>query len=339
MKRMKVLGLCLVAAFAFSALVASAAFAVDPEYQICGKAAKSGKLYIGKYSEKTCAKEASPAEITEGKKNKYEREEISKAKKKGFKGKNSGAPHNNIVNVFGEKKGGPSEPAVIEGTTTCQKEKVTGENTGAKTTTWHTEYSKCSAVVAKIPTECNTKEKKKGDIDTDQLSSTLVNLDKGPGHKKVGIRVKGGGPGGRLAQYECLEGGLNVEVFGEILAEVKGNLNSAEKATEDAAAEGPLKLQGYTYEEEAMGSLTADEETAKGFWEYGYGLAACEKGEEPFPPGTHTQAECEVFLGGPPPPAPINLTSVITGAQNATAPGVQNGVSVIKGEDELIADN
>ena len=335
MKRMKVLGLCLVAMFAFTALIASAAFAGDPEYQVCGKAAKEGKTELGHYSNKNCES----ASFVEAGGQKYERESVASAKKKGFKGKNSGAPHNNIVNPFGEKKGGPTEPGVIEGTTTCSKEKVTGENTGPKTNTWSTVYGKCGAVVAKIPTECNTKGAKKGEIKTDELESTLANLDKGPGHKKVGIRVKGKGPGGRLAQYECLEGGLNVEVFGEILAEVKGNLNVANKTTEDVAAEGPLKLQGYTYEEEAIGSLTADEETAKGSWEYGYGLAACEKGESPFPPGTHTQAECEVFLGGPPPPAPINLTSVITGAQNATAPGVQNGTSIIKGEALLIADN
>ena len=217
MKRMKVLGLCLVAMFAFTALVASAAFAADPEYMICGKAEKGRESRLGQYSGKVCGN----SEFVEAGGQKYERLPESAAKKDWLQGQERRRPHNNIVNVFGEKKGGPTEPAVIEGTTTCQKEKVVGENTGPKTTTWKTEYSKCGAVVAKIPTECNTKERKKGDIETDQLSSTLVNLDKGPGHKKVGIRVKGGGPGGRLAQYECLEGGLNVEVFGEILAEVR----------------------------------------------------------------------------------------------------------------------
>ena len=157
--------------------------------------------------------------------------EWAKAKKKAFKGKNEGAPHNNIVNVFGESgKGGPAEPAKIEGTTECQQEKVAGETTGPKTTTWKTEYKKCTAIVSKIPTTCNTKDEKGGVIKTDQLSSTLVYLDKA--HKKIGIRVKGGGPGGRLAQYECLEGGLNVEVFGEILAEVQGNTNIANKDDE-----------------------------------------------------------------------------------------------------------
>ncbi|HTY97929.1 MAG TPA: hypothetical protein VMB91_12865, partial [Solirubrobacteraceae bacterium] len=170
MKRINVLGLCLVAVFALSAVIASAAFAVDPEFQICGKAAKNGKVYTGKYSDKACSAAEPKGE------GKYEREEWSKAKKMGFKAKNEGAPHNNIVNVFGEKKGGPTEPATIEGTTTCQQEKVTGTTTGPKTTTWKTEYKKCSAVVAKIPTECNTAKAKKGVITTEQLTAELVNL-------------------------------------------------------------------------------------------------------------------------------------------------------------------
>jgi len=338
MKRMKVLGLCLVAVFAFSALIASAAFAADPEYMVCGKAAKEGKTELGHYSGKVCGN----SEFVEAGGQKYERLPESAAKKTGFKGKNEGEPHNNIVNPFGEKKGGPKEPGTIEGTTTCAKEKVVGTTTGAKTTSWSTVYTKCGAVVSKIPTECNTLNAKKGEIKTDVLSSTLVNLDKGPGHKRVGIQVKGGGPGGRLAQYECLEKGLNVEVFGEILAEVTGNLNVANKSTKATAVEGPLRLQSNTYVEESQGSQTADEETAKGNWEWKFALQACEAGEEPFAkilgPGKHSKAECELVIG-PEPPAPINLTSVITGAQNAVAPGVQNGTTVDKGEAFLIADN
>src|SRR5271155_5366427 len=120
MKRMKVLGLCLFAMFALTALTASAAFAEDPEYQVCGKAAKEGKVELGHYSNKNC--EAASFNKEGGQK--YERAPEATAKKFGIKGKNEGSPHNNIVNPFGEKKGGPTEPGVIEGTTTCLKEKV-----------------------------------------------------------------------------------------------------------------------------------------------------------------------------------------------------------------------
>ena len=55
-------------------------------------------------------------------------------------------------------------------------------------------------------------------------------------------------------------------------------------------------------------------------------------------PARTRKAECELALGAEP-PAPINLTSVLTGADNASAPGVQNGISVVKGEAFLIADD
>ena len=338
MKRIKVLGLCLVAVFALSAVIVSGASAALPEYQICGKTTKNAeKKYTGKYSEKTCGKEASEAEQLEGKHNKYERVAWTNAKKTTFKGKNSGNPHNNIVNPFGkEKKVG--EPGQVEGTTECTKEKVAGSVTGPKETKWKTEYSKCEG----LGTACTTDgAKKAGVINTDELESTLVNLDGTTPHKRVGIRVKGLGPGGRLAQYKCLEGGINIEVFGEILAEVKGNLNVANKMTEDVAAEGPKKLQGVggTYVEEAPFG-PASEEAAKGWWEYNEGLKACEAGEPPFPPGPHSQAECELFLGGPNPVPvkPVLLESVVTGLKSGDAPGIQNGTSLIKGEAFLIAE-
>jgi hypothetical protein len=55
MKRIRIVGLCLLAAFATTALAASAAQAAGPEYFSCVKAAKVGKTYTGQYSAKTCA--------------------------------------------------------------------------------------------------------------------------------------------------------------------------------------------------------------------------------------------------------------------------------------------
>ena len=138
------------------------------------------------------------------------------------------------MNPFGkEKKVG--EPGQIEGTTECTKEKTAGNITGPKESAWTTAYSKCEG----LGTECKTNGAKKGEIKTDPLSAVLVNLDGTTPHARVGIEVTGGGPGGRLAQYTCLEEGINIEVFGKILAEVKGNLNVANKVTHDIAAEGP----------------------------------------------------------------------------------------------------
>jgi len=202
--------------------------------------------------------------------------------------------------------------------------------TGPKTTTWKTTYKKCEA----LKTKCNTAAQAEGTIITEQLSSTLVNLDKGPGHKRPGILVKGGGPGGRLAQYECLNKGLNVEVFGAVLAEVTGNLNTAAKSTVIKVKEGPLKMQSDMYQEEV-----SNEEGGKAYFEWGFAMEACQKGEPPFPPGPHSAAECIGFIGGPPAPAPTSLISVVSGAQNAKAPAVQNGETAQKGESMLIEDN
>jgi hypothetical protein len=329
MKRIRIVGLCLVAVFALSALVASSASAALPEFKVCGKAAKAGKpaKYLGKYTNKECSKEASPAEITEGKKNKYEREEWTKAKKTTFKGKNvDGTPHNNIVDPFGVNsvKG---EPAQVKGTTTCTSEKVTGKVTGPKTETWSTEYKGCEA----LSTPCNTKGDKPGVIKTEVLEGTLVYIN--VAGKVPGLRVKGLGAGGLLAQYECLSGGLNVLVHGEIIAKPQGNTNSANKHVKTVAEEGPLKMQSNMYENEAF-----TEAQGKEYFEWGFELEACLKGEAPFPPvpPAKTVAECEVFIGPAPAAPATSLISTVSGAQNATAPAVQNGTSESTGEAFLI---
>jgi len=72
MKRIRTVGLCLVAVFACSALAASSAMA--GEYGKCVAVAKVGELYHGKWIDKACeVKKASEQEVAEGgKKNKYE---------------------------------------------------------------------------------------------------------------------------------------------------------------------------------------------------------------------------------------------------------------------------
>lgn len=340
MKRIRIVGLCLFAVFALSALVASSASAALPEFKVCVKAAKVGKLYTGHYTDKACSKHATAPEEAAGKTNKYERASWTKAKKTTFKGKNvNGTPHNNIVNPFGVSKGGPSEPAHIEGTTTCTSEKVTGKVTSEKTETWSTEYKGCEA----LTTPCNTKGDKSGVIKTETLEGTLVYINAGT--KTPGLRVKGLGPGGLLAQYECANKELNVLVHGEIIAKPEGNVNFANKHAKTKAEEGPLKLQSNMYEEEAF-----SEEKGKAFIEWGFALEACLKDEAPFNeppdkefveffnggPAPYSQAACEKVIGGPPAAPPVTLVSTVSGLQNATAPAVQNGTSEATGEAFLI---
>jgi len=73
MKRIKIVGLCLTAVFAITALSAMAATsAYAGEYGVCKKTAKVGKFYVAHYIDKNCTKHATEAEEKAGKTNKYE---------------------------------------------------------------------------------------------------------------------------------------------------------------------------------------------------------------------------------------------------------------------------
>lgn len=81
MKRLELMGLCLITAVVFAATVAANASAVAPTWTECAKAAKSGKTYLGNYTGKTCTE---ATKVQAG--GKYElREGVGKGK--AFKGK------------------------------------------------------------------------------------------------------------------------------------------------------------------------------------------------------------------------------------------------------------
>ena len=158
-----------------------------------------------------------------------------------------------------------------------------------------------------------------------------MNLDKGPDHVRVGIRVKGLGSGGRLAGYECPDLDLNVEVYGEILAEVKGNLNLAAKQTTITAKAGPLNMQSDMYEEEKHA-----ERNGKCYFEF-FGGGACsiewelclveelEKGRT----GDEAEANC----------TPVSLVGVVTGPLNADGPAVLNGQTQQKTREAFLIED
>ena len=161
-----------------------------------------------------------------------------------------------------------------------------GKLTSPTNSQWKTTYQKCKA----LETPCNTKGEKAGVIVTQNLESSLVSLN--PGGTEPGLRVKGLGAKGELAQYECLGGVLNVEVFGEVLAKQTGNTESAEGKTTAFVEEGPLKLQSNTY---AGPESAQTEEAAKAFFLWGEKFQGCvveeiEKG--------HSQPEAEGICFG-----------------------------------------
>jgi hypothetical protein len=209
MKRIKVVGLSLVAVFALSAIASASASAAAPEYQICGKVAKNAvtKKYEGKFSNKECT-----ATTTEGK---YELTSWTAAKKTAFKVTNGVSSLLVYIPGIG-----------VAGDTECQKAKGAGNITGPKTGTLVETFEKCQSS-GKVCTSTQAKEKK-GDITTQTLDTTLIaSASSATG---VANEVKGAGPGGLSAEFNCE--GEEVSTLGAVSGEVtavgiaaKENLN------------------------------------------------------------------------------------------------------------------
>src|ERR1700688_198627 len=96
MKRIRIMGLCLVAVFAITAAAAASASAAPAWYE-CAKAVKIGKTYTGKYTDKACTT-TSPTET-----GKYELQP-GIGKGKGFKGKGGKAILHTVIPGKGDIK-------------------------------------------------------------------------------------------------------------------------------------------------------------------------------------------------------------------------------------------
>ena len=109
MKRMRILGLALVAVFALAAVTAGAASAVKPTWKVCVKTAKNEeKKYTAEYTDKLCSVKS------ETKEGKYELV-AGIGKGKPFKGKGGLATLHNVI------------PGKGDITVQCQQFKDSGE--------------------------------------------------------------------------------------------------------------------------------------------------------------------------------------------------------------------
>jgi hypothetical protein len=246
MKRISLVGLCLAAVFAFGA---TSAFAAAPTYKVCVKAAKSGKTYTGKYNDKNCTEANAKSE------GKYELASWASAKKKGFKTKSGKSTLYSYIPSVG-----------IAGTVVCAKDKGEGEITGESTSKSTVIFEKCESSGFKCT---STGESKAGDIKTNPLLGTLVNLEGG----KVGQVVEAVG-GGASAEFSC-EGHLHVITVGSLVGEETGNngviskeatlafhVNSKTGEQEPGEAEGtPHTLYSEIESEAFTGTLPSGEET------------------------------------------------------------------------------
>jgi hypothetical protein len=191
MKRIGIVGLCLAAMFALSAMGASSAFA--GEYGVCAKAAKVGKTYTGKYEDKNCTKE--------------------EASKTG--GKYEWDPY---PGPAGTKWGytSKSKTAILEGEAgniTCKASTDVGEVTGVKSDVDQTTFTDC---ILSLTKESCQNTATKGSIETDKNVTTLIdNGEKGDSGKEpapgevwtqftgeVGATGFNGVPND-LAEWEC----------------------------------------------------------------------------------------------------------------------------------------
>jgi hypothetical protein len=164
MKRIKIMGLCVVALFAFSAMAATSAFAELHLYLECGKAPKVGKTYSGDYTSKECTL-ASKVE-TGGK---YL---LKTPSGKGAAFKTSSGVSTLDSYIPGEKpltEGNALEGGTVVGTVVCKKSKGSGTIDSVTLSTVTINFEDCESSKEKC-----TGGPKAGDILTNELSTTPV---------------------------------------------------------------------------------------------------------------------------------------------------------------------
>jgi hypothetical protein len=218
MRRIKMMGLCLVAAVALTAVAVSSASAALPEYKVCAKTAKVEKKFTGKYTDKNCTVAASEKEIEEGKHNKYELSGWEAAKKKGFKGKNGVST---LDSYIPESESEPWTGGTVVGVVSCKSGKSVGEITGPKTSTVQVEFKTCTSEGKKCT---SVGESKAGVIKTKQLTATLGYISGGG----VGSDVEAADHG-LSAEFNCE--GLEIKTVGSVIGVNSGNVNEINKTS------------------------------------------------------------------------------------------------------------
>jgi hypothetical protein len=211
MRRIKMMGLCLVAVFAIAAVAVSSASAALPEYKVCAKAEKVGKVYNGKYNDKLCTSENGKSE------GKYELKGWEAAKKFALKGKNGVST---LDSYIPESESEPWKGGTVAGVVTCKSGKSAGEITGPKTATITVEFKTCTSEGHK----CTSPGQKAGVIKTKLLSATLGYINKEA--KTVGSDVEAADKG-VSAEFSCEV--LEIVTVGSVIGVNSGNINKISK--------------------------------------------------------------------------------------------------------------
>ena len=209
MRRITIVGLLLAAALALSALASSSALAAGgPEYLVCGKAAKSGKKYTGKYATKACS------EVSVTSEGKYERVALTKLPVK-FKSKIG------VTKVYVYNPKEPSESAEVICTKGKDAGTITGSREGAVTLTNEgcaVPKEDANGNKPKFPGPCNTPGQKSGVLVSKPLATKLVWLNEA--ETEPGIEIQPAEAGGPFEEAGCLFEKVKVKESGSILAKV-----------------------------------------------------------------------------------------------------------------------
>jgi hypothetical protein len=249
MKRMSIVGLCLFAALAMSAVTVSSASAAAPEFGRCQ--AKAG----GKFSDSGCTKE-----VASGGKFEW----TSTIAKNKFSAKQKEATLATLETVGGTK-------------ITCTAEKNTGaEYSGEKSVAKIVaEFTGCETT--KIP--CNSAGKGTGEITTNPLAGKLGVEKLGttpPTNNKLEVQLFAEKAGEHLADFKCST--ISVEVKGCVAHPISSGkmlLTATEKFTASKGEQKPDKFLGGPVDECALES-----NGGSGFEEAGQTITAIVTNEE-----------------------------------------------------------
>ena len=221
MKRIRIVGLCLVAVFAMSAVIAaSSASAAFPQFTACAKVVVKES---GQWNNKECtipSKHVVKAKPVEGS---YELESWEHLKKKTLSGKNGVST---LLSYIPESEAEFWKGGTVVGTVTCKNAKSTGEITGEKTTTTTVTFAGCTSEGKKC-TSLQALEKV-GDITTNKLE-TVMGFESGPGSRVITeVRADDGSEGvGNQAEFNCQ--GTEISTNGTLLGVNTGNINKIQK--------------------------------------------------------------------------------------------------------------
>jgi|GEM_PF-2493313 hypothetical protein len=256
MKRIRIIGLCLVAVFAMSAIATSVASAAKPEWASCTKLGTS----TGKYKDKACTtlKEKKGVPSATGK-YEYQPAVFPKCEKLAA---STGKYKDKACTTLKEKKGVPVAtgkyekvstftatlpPGKLSNKTLPAVECTAGTGEGTMKASKEAEkvnlkFTGCTSASGAVV--CTTAGEPAGTIKTADLNGKLIYV---PG-KKVGILLAPEAPAVYFASFAC-PGAGEIRAGGKVIGEVKGDINSTSTTFEMLFKGDGAGAQEFTDEE------------------------------------------------------------------------------------------